>query len=194
MKSKKHCKTAIVLVTYHCNEGVLARVKEIKKYASNCIINVVDNSTQKYKQRYNLRLVLKAIDPTIIYIDHKINCRFEAYNLGVQTTVSDYIVFRTDDDVFDERHTFELINKGFDEDFVFTPYYFDDIKKVSSSYRRPLESIIFKKDALLDFLPFETASSSDWHLMKKMFAAKSKREASLVLLYKKPHGREEYTV
>ena len=70
MKSKRYCKTAIVLVTYHCNEGVIDRVKEIQKYASNCIITIVDNSTQKYKQRYNLRLRLKAIDPSIIYIDH----------------------------------------------------------------------------------------------------------------------------
>jgi len=194
MKSKRYCKTAIVLVTYHCNEGVIDRVKEIQKYASNCIITIVDNSTQKYKQRYNLRLRLKAIDPGIIYIDHQLNCRFAAYNVGLQATLSDFVVFRTDDDVFDEKHTFKLINEGFEEDFVFTPYYFDNTKKVDRTYQRPLESIIFKKDSLLEFLPFETAPSSDWQLMKKMYTAKSKKEAPLVLLYKKPHGREELAV
>ena len=114
--------------------------------------------------------------------------------MGLQTTLSDFVVFRTDDDVFDEKHTFKLINEGFEEDFVFTPYYFDNTKKVEHTYQRPIETLVFKKNSLLAFLPFKTAPSSDWQLMKKMFATKSKKEVPLVLLYKKPHGREELAV
>jgi len=191
MKCKRQCKTHIILVTYKFNTGVIERLKSISKAAQNYILTVLDNSPDKYKDRFKLRITLKIIDPTIIYIDHKINCRFHAYNIGLKTSQSEFTVFRTDDDIFDERRTAKLIDKGFQEDFIVTPYLHDDEYQAGDGYRRPLESLIIKTACLKSVLPFQASPNKDCELLRRLFAYKSCKNVPYILMHKKSHKRED---
>jgi hypothetical protein len=184
------CNTSVILVAYHHNNGVIARINALLEHAKNCSITVVDMSSTKYRQRWKLGNTLKAMNPDIIYMPVDASNRFSAYNFGLKSSNSQYVMFRTDGDVFDEQASFKIIDDGFEEDFIFTPYLFGEKYQHIVDYRRPIESVIFKTAFLNQLLPFETKPNSDWDLLKRAHIKGRAKEESVILLNKAFHCRD----
>lgn len=188
------CKTQVILVTYDFYQGAVDRVKALLNAAEDCTITVIDNSCSEYKRRHHTKAILQSLADDIVYIDHQINNRFAAYNLGLNLCKSEYVIFRTDDDVFDEITAFSAIRDGFVEEFAIFPYLHDQRYHAQCDFRRPIESVIFKRSFLSQFLPFSHRGCADRFLLEEAFAASTPVHNPKILFEKARRGRPVATV
>lgn len=182
-------KLCAIFVTFEMNENLIINVERLVGAVPNSEVIVVDNSSPAFKQKYRLKEQLISHGIQCTYIDNDTNCRFIAYNIATKISGGKCVVFRTDDDSFDEKALANILKSESIDTFAITPHYFQDNLQWGADYQQPLESIIFNRAFLHTLLPFSTAKSGDWELLRYAFSSVSPIKLNVPLLNKAPHGR-----
>ncbi|MCW8092336.1 hypothetical protein [Alteromonas sp. ASW11-130] len=179
-----------IFVTYNMPDEVCNNVRRFVCQFPRAKALVVDNAPNKSKRSSPcLEHRLTSLGAAITYIPSTFNCRFNAYNMALQQINTPNVVFRTDDDSFDESQTCELLNRKWTK-FAISPYYYDDKLFYPSDHRHPLEIGIYETDYLKSFTPFSHIDGSDWAVLQKLYQDHEPFIHSDVILHKVPHGRD----
>jgi hypothetical protein len=178
-----------VVVTYSMIDSALNNIAKLATAIPSASIILVDNSPQKYKKSSVYKAALARLPDQCTYIDNQENSRFIAYNLAFQSIRRGRVVFRTDDDEFDETITATIAKKHW-QGFATTPHTFNGVLQQVKDYRRPLESCIFDYAFIHRLLPFKNEPGADWQLLKHAYDMQRPKEYDEVILYKQGHGRE----
>lgn len=184
---KKH--VSAVVVTYAMIDSALNNIAKLAFAMPNATIILVDNSPEKYKQLSVYKNAVTRLPVQCTYIENRKNSRFIAYNLALQSIRGGRVVFRTDDDEFDEAITASIAKQEWNG-FATTPHKFNGTLQQAKDHRRPIESCIFDYAFLQRLLPFKNEASADWQLLKHAYEAQRPKEYDDVILYKHGHGRE----
>ncbi|AXR06183.1 glycosyltransferase family 2 protein [Salinimonas sediminis] len=177
-----------IFVTYKMKDGVTERIMQFKQHFPDSQIIVVDNSPATYKRYAKLGEALSGITQ-LDYIDNPTNSRFTAYNLACAKISHPYVVFRTDDDTFDEATLRAQLVTTQWQHFAVTPHYFKQDYQIPLSWQRPIEGVIFDTAFLQLLLPFEEEAGADWALLERAFTLASPAYFNQPVLYKAAHGR-----
>lgn len=178
-----------IFVTYEMNNGILKNLKSFLEEFPNGTAVVIDNSSHAYKEKYHLDTRLKALSNQIIYVDHEQNCRLRAYSKGIAYCNDGHVVFRTDDDYFDERSLAQQLEMTDWPDLAVTPHFYDGLFENPESWERPLETMVFKAGLLHTLCPMQNTPGGDWRFLKKAFESYTPFRMADAVLYKRPHGR-----
>lgn len=181
-------KLTAIFVTYKMKDALLERVAQFKAQFPDSQVIVADNSPATYKKYAQLDSALQCFTGTE-YINNGINSRFCAYNLACGKVKHDYVVFRTDDDKFDEAVLRSLLEAHPVTDFAVTPHYFKKDYQMPVSWERPIEGVIFSAAFLNTLLPFADEQGADWSLLKSAFDKKAPQFFNQPVLFKAAHGR-----
>ncbi|QPG04577.1 glycosyltransferase [Salinimonas marina] len=181
-------KLSAIFVTYKMKDALLERVAQFKAQFPDSQVIVADNSPLTYKKYAQLNSALQCFADTE-YIDNSINSRFCAYNLACAKIKHDNVVFRTDDDKFDEAVLRALLEAHPVTDFAVTPHYFNNDYQMPVTWERPIEGVIFGTDFLKSLLPFTDEKGADWSLLKTAFDKKMPQFLNQPVLFKSAHGR-----
>ncbi len=177
-----------VIVSYMMPTQLIKNISSIYKANSYASIIVVDNSPDEPASA--TRILLKKRFPQLLYIKSDINNRFHAYNLALPFIKTEWVTFRTDDDVFREKKYLRLLNDSSDSDFTYAQHTYNYVRQRSDHHRRPIETIIMKTAQLRKITPFNTDFSSDWVVMEQAFGSTlARKESKKIIMHKKKHGR-----
>ena len=150
---------------------------------------VVDNSSRLYKAEQQLDKQLNALSNQVIYVDHQQNCRLRAYSKGIAYCNNGYVVFRTDDDYFDEHSLARQLNTSDWPDLAVTPHFYDGLFEDPESWERPLETMVFKASLLHTLCPMQHTPGGDWRFLKRTFESVTPHRMTEAVLHKRAHGR-----
>ncbi|AXT39152.1 hypothetical protein D1814_10895 [Alteromonas sp. BL110] len=178
-----------IFVTYEMIESALQNIERLLLSVPTANIILVDNSPQEYKDKDIYKNTLERIPSKVTYLENDKNSRFTAYNLALTTVSSGRVVFRTDDDVFNESVTAKVATASW-RGFAVTPHKFDGQLQVKRDHQRPLETCVFDHTFLKELLPFEDTASADWKLLKRAYDKQRPETFAEVILHKIGHGRE----
>ena len=178
-----------LFVTYEMNETLLRNVQSFSNTFTGQPALIIDNSSAEYKHTNPLEKSLHSVSSAARYVDHTVNSRFAAYNQIRNLAATQYVVFRTDDDTFDERALASILDQTDIKTFAVTPHFFNGEKQWGSGYQHPLEAIIFKRQFLLSLLPFSDSEGGDWDLLRRAFEIAEPEMIDIPVLDKVPHGR-----
>ncbi|WP_137167472.1 glycosyltransferase [Salinimonas lutimaris] len=178
-----------IFVTYEMNLGILKNLKNFLEGFPHSTAVVVDNSSRSYKKKHRLDKQLKALSNQIIYVNHEQNCRLRAYSKGIAYCNDGYVVFRTDDDYFDERSLAVQLDVTGWPDLAVTPHFYDGLFENPESWERPLETMVFKAALLHSLCPMQHTPGGDWRFLKKAFESYTPHRMNDAVLHKRPHGR-----
>ncbi|WP_218353530.1 glycosyltransferase [Alteromonas lipotrueiana] len=178
-----------IFVTYKMKDALLERVAQFKSQFPDSQVIVADNSPATYKKYAQLDTKLQRFSDTI-YVNNGINSRFAAYNIACKNIKNELVVFRTDDDRFDESVLRAQLDNNPIDDFAVTPHYFNNDYQIPISWERPIEGVIFTHTFLSTLLPFADQPGADWALLKTAFAKSNPRFLNQPVLFKAAHGRD----
>jgi len=181
--------TSAVFVTYEMIDSALQNIERLVISVPNANIFLVDNSSPEYKKRKVYSDTIERLPSRVTYLENSENSRFTAYNIALQSIRSGRIIFRTDDDVFNESITAKIVDKHWNG-FATTHHKFNCQLQIKNDHRRPIETCIFDYDFLRTFLPFENKPSADWKLLERAFEKQEPAAFNDVILHKIGHGRE----
>lgn len=174
------------------NIGLLKNVIRLLRYIPDALIVVVDNSPEHYKRAHRLSQVLNMLadkqHAQIKYIEHHTNSRFAAYNAGMEAAEADFVIFRTDDDYFDEQNTAQMLDQKLGR-WAVTPHFFNNSIQYPRDHCRPLETAIFTKAFLTSLLPFADMPAADWQLLERAYGITPPAYFTEPVLHKAGHGR-----
>lgn len=178
-----------IFVTYELIESALQNIERLLLSMPTANIILVDNSPQKYKDKDIYKDTMERITSKVTYLENSENSRFTAYNLALKTVSSGRVVFRTDDDVFNESVTAKITKASW-RGFAVTPHKFDGQLQVKQDHQRPIETCVFDHHFLKSLLPFENTTGADWKLLERAFNKQRPATFAEVILHKIGHGRE----
>ncbi|WOI38203.1 hypothetical protein R1T43_03955 [Alteromonas sp. CI.11.F.A3] len=148
------CDVTAIFVTYKMIDAALNNIDRFVSAIPSGRVVLVDNSPCAYRNTSFFAKHIARLTPRCHFIKSDINCRFHAYNLALSTLCEGKVLFRTDDDEFDEQATAQLLSQNW-EGFAVTPHHFDRRLQTPDNYQRPLESCIFDLSFLEELLPFQ---------------------------------------
>jgi hypothetical protein len=181
-------KATAIFVTYNMFESALRNIERFLDAVPYGKVILVDNSSSDYRKRERIAQKVMSLPSSCEFVESDKNCRFHAYNLALKKISEGRIVFRTDDDIFDENVTSELLDIAL-QGFATTPHVYDGQIQTPQGFQRPLETCIFDYQFLKEILPFKLQGGADWLLLQRAFNMQSVYEAQDVILYKARHGR-----
>lgn len=188
-----------VFVHYYKHDQLIENVSKLVNalFAFECQIIVVDNSKPADFEQF--RELLDQINlsgrHSLTVINSEKNCRFRAYNKGLLAALNDYIVFRSDDDDFDEmiirRELLSIASAPLQKrpDLLVFEYLYDSRSFAHRRPERPIETLMISRDAFLTsgFVP--ERDSGDWTYLTRVFDLFEGQFRRQVLMNKAPHGR-----
>lgn len=177
-----------VFVTYQMLAPLMANIRRALDAQPSAKIIVIDNSGDDYAEK--VRDALLAAHPDITYVRSDTNNRFHAYNLSLPLIKTDWVAFRTDDDVFDEPAIQALLSAANEYDYLYTNYTYENKNHDADGAERPLETFVFKTAVVRQHAPFGLLPSSDWKFLRDIFSSGySSLYSPTICMHKKAHGR-----
>jgi len=114
-------KVTAIFVTYNMFESALRNIERFLAAVPYGRVILVDNSSSDYRKRERIAQKVMSLPSLCEFVESDKNCRFHAYNLALSKITEGRIVFRTDDDVFDENVTSELLDSAWQGFATCTP-------------------------------------------------------------------------
>ena len=178
-----------IFVVYNFLSGLFLNLERLYTAGEDFKVIVVDNSDNT--KSADIQSALKAKYPEITYIRSPINNRITAYNLGFNKTETEWVCFRTDDDIFNEAFIAPLIEQFPGADVISGCHSYDNQQLECTGPNRPLESFIFRTKTLAKYFPMKLEDASDWAMLGTLYDDEQVKISHFnkKILDKKVHGR-----
>ena len=187
---------SVIFVNYKRCHDTLLRCKKVISALFDFRLDliVIDNSPYPYFGCFAEQL--DELDTgsrhSVLVLHNKKNCRFRAYNIGLNLAHKDFIFFRSDDDDFDETIVREYLlthqNKRADHITAFE-YFYEDTRQRTRSARRPIETIALPNSPRLSSFRVPEKASGDWLFLQQLKEQFCWKFSDLVVMRKVRHGR-----
>ncbi|MBD65372.1 MAG: hypothetical protein CME62_09200 [Halobacteriovoraceae bacterium] len=159
-----------IILTYNRPDLLLKRMHEIK--AANPLANIIvsDNSSPSIQELNEQNIKL---NNRTHHLMNNSKCRFNGYNKALEFLNSSHklVVFRTDDDEYDEIKFFQTIrffDKSMNNPIAFS-YFFNNQLQFPKTHKRPISSILFNYKQLRSAGKMNNSPASDWKYIAKVF-------------------------
>ena len=196
MKRRTPPSLSAVFVNYHGYERLEHNLHKLVDalFDYRLQIIIVDNSGQEAfnKCEQILEQLPTSRQHAVTALQNSQNCRFRAYNLGLRLAYGDFVVFRSDDDRFNEQAIADALQSSALQErdkVVAFSYTFDGTKEKNFTCRRPIETVLVPRSQLPQVHHVPEQSSGDWLFLERLHAQQDWYYSHHLLMDKVPHGR-----